>query len=144
MNFFNNLFGESGERISTQLATYAKVIFGEILRSVILLLENRSSYPPEQIYRQVTLLQHCIKCPHVVKNLGEFLYHGTKFALSQLVFEDENKAMILHDLTSRGYDFKPEQFIKVINGVMLRILENANPQESVNNLLRLLNLHSSQ
>ena len=72
------------------------------------------------------------------------MFHGTKFALTQLVFEDENKTMIYQDLQTRGYvDFRPDQFIKVINGVMLRILENACPQDTANILLRLLNLHNS-
>lgn len=72
------------------------------------------------------------------------MYFGTKFALEQLVYEDENKTMIMQDLVNRGFDFKAEQFIKVINGVMLRILENACPQETVNVLLRLLNAHVPQ
>lgn len=120
------------------------MIFGSILKSVIELLDNRTEYPPEKIFNQVTLLQQSIKCKYIIRNVGEYLYHGTKFALSQLVYEDENKTMIMQDLATRGYDFKAEQFIKVINGVMLRILENACPQEAVNVLLRLLNFYTSQ
>jgi hypothetical protein len=37
--------------------------------------------------------------------------------------------MIAQDLINKGIiDFKPDQFVKVINGIMLRILENACPQ----------------
>ena len=61
----------------------------------------------------------------------------------QLVYEDEHKTQILNDLQQRGIEFKVEQFIKVINGVMLRILENTCPQETVNILLKMLNYHSS-
>lgn len=48
--------------------------------------------------------------------------------------------MIAQDLLNKGIvDFKPDQFVKVINGIMLRILENACPQEIVNILLNILN-----
>jgi hypothetical protein len=30
--------------------------------------------------------------------------------------------MIAQDLINKGIDFKPDQFVKVINGIMLRIL----------------------
>jgi hypothetical protein len=38
-------------------------------------------------------------------------------------------------LLNRGIEFKIENFIKIINGVMLRILENGNPQDVVNTLV---------
>jgi hypothetical protein len=41
-----------------------------------------------------------------MKNIGELLYYATRFAVNQLVFEDENKSMIYEDLKSRGIDFK--------------------------------------
>lgn len=76
----------------------------------------------------------------MISNIDQqLLYHGTKFALYQLVYEDENKTMIAQDLINKGIDFKPDQFVKVINGIMLRILENACPQEVVNILLNILN-----
>jgi hypothetical protein len=37
--------------------------------------------------------------------------------------------MIAEALRERGIDFKTENFIKIINGVMLRILENAHPHQ---------------
>lgn len=93
---------------------------------------------------QINLLQQAIKCKHIINNIGELLYFGTRFALTQLVYEDENKGQILSELQQRGIDFKVEQFIKAINGVMLRILENACPQETVNILLRMLNFNANQ
>ena len=98
---------------------------------------------PEKIINQINLLQQSIKCKYIINNVGELLYFGTRFALLQLVYEDEHKSQILNDLHQRGIDFKVEQFIKVINGVMLRILENACPQETVNILLKMLNYHAS-
>ena len=88
INFFNTLFQESGEKIANELATNAKIIFGSILKSVQDLLEVRGEYTPERIVAQVTLLQSCIKCPHVIRNVGELLGFGTQFALTQLVYED--------------------------------------------------------
>lgn len=55
------------------------------------------------------------------------------------MYEDEHKNMIAQDLINKGIDFKPDQFVKVINGIMLRILENACPQEVINILMNLLN-----
>lgn len=49
----------------------------------------------------------------------------------QLVYEDENKNLIAEDLRNRNSECKTENFIRVINGVMLRILENGNSQEVV-------------
>lgn len=43
---------------------------------------------------QITLLQSCIKCPHVMRNIGDLLGFGTQFALTQLVYEDEHKTEI--------------------------------------------------
>ena len=78
---------------------------------------------------QITLLQYAIKCKYIISNIDQqLLYHGTKFALYQLVYEDEYKNVITQNLNNRNIDFKPDQFVKVINGVMLRILENASSQ----------------
>lgn len=94
---------------------------------------------------QITLFQNCIKCSHVVKNVGELLGFGASFALNQLVYEDENKATIYEELRSRNIEYKSDNFIKAVNGVMLRLLENANSQDIVNVLLELLtNQHKSQ
>jgi hypothetical protein len=106
------------------------------------LISNRRDYPPDRIVAQITLLQNCIKCNHVVKNIGELLGYGTGFALSQLVYEDENKASIAEELRSRNIEYKSDNFIKAINGVMLRLLENANSQDIVNVLLELLTTQS--
>lgn len=78
---------------------------------------------------QITLLQYAIKCKYIISNIDQqLLYHGTKFALYQLVYEDEYKNVITQNLNNRNIDFKPDQFVKVINGAMLRILENASSQ----------------
>ena len=124
VNFFNHLLNENGEKISNELITHAKVIFGSILKSVVLMLESRNDYPPEKIINQINLLQQAIKCKNIVNNLEELLYHGTKFTLTQLVYEDENKKSIHSDLKMRGFEYPKEEnpFIKAINGVMLRIL----------------------
>jgi hypothetical protein len=90
---------------------------------------------------QINLLQQAIRCKFIINNIDQqLLYHATKFALYQLVYEDEHKSMIAQDLIQKGcVEFKAEQFVKVINGIMLRILENACPQEVINILLNLLN-----
>jgi hypothetical protein len=44
----------------------------------------------------------------------------------------------------RNIEYKSDNFIKAINGVMLRLLENANPQDIVNTLLELLSIHTQQ
>lgn len=46
VNFFTHLLNENGEKISNELITHAKVIFGSILKSIIYMLDNRSDYPP--------------------------------------------------------------------------------------------------
>mgnify|MGYP003687838167 CR=1 FL=1 len=73
-----------------------------------------------------------------MKNIGELLFYATRFALTQLVYEDENKSVIYEDLRKRGIDFRIENFIKVINGVMLRILDHAPAQDTTNILMDLL------
>lgn len=139
--FFTNLFAESGEKISAELTTYANIIFGAILLSVKFIINRRSDHSPEKIVNQINLFQQAIRCKFIINHIDQsLLYHGTKFALFQLVYEDEHKNMIAQDLLNKGIvDFKPDQFVKVINGIMLRILENACPQEIVNILLNILN-----
>lgn len=44
--FFTNMFGESGDKISTELTTYANIIFGAILKSVKYMIEHRNEYMP--------------------------------------------------------------------------------------------------
>lgn len=66
----------------------AKFIFGSILRSVHDIIAARREYSPEKLVNQITLLQNCIKCPHVIQAVGELLGFGTSFALTQLVYED--------------------------------------------------------
>jgi hypothetical protein len=88
INFFNSLFQETGEKITNELSTNAKIIFGYILKSVQHLLSKRKDYAPDRIVAQITLLQNCIKCVHVVHNIGELLGYGVGFALTQLVYED--------------------------------------------------------
>jgi hypothetical protein len=59
-----------------------------------------------------------------------------KFTIDQLVYEDENKTSIENRLRMRGMtDFKSDSFIKGINGVMLRLLDNSNPLLLINCLL---------
>lgn len=45
-------------------------------------------------------------------------------------------------MRSRNIEYKADNFIKAINGVMLRILENSNSQDVVNVLLELLTYYS--
>ena len=59
----------------------------------------------------------------------------------QLVYEDENKVAISEELKSRNIEYKTDNFIKSVNGIMLRYLENANSQDIVNVLLELLSVH---
>jgi hypothetical protein len=122
INFFNSLFTESGDKIVNELAVNAKIIFGSILKSVQEVISQRRTYAPDRIVAQITLFQNCIKCPHVVKNIGELLGFGASFALNQLVYEDENKATIYEELRARNIDYKSDNFIKAVNGVMLRLL----------------------
>ena len=118
------MLNENGEKISNEVITHAKVIFGSILKSVVYMLDNRNEYPPEKIINQIVLLQQSIKCKNIINNLEELLYDGTKFTLTQLVYEDENKKIISDSLKNRGFEYPKEEnpFIKAINGVMLRIL----------------------
>ena len=67
---------------------------------------------------------------------------GASFALSQLVYEDEHKTEIYEELKSRNIEYRSDQFIKAINGVMLRLLEFANAQDIVSVLLELLTVNS--
>lgn len=97
------------------------------MKSVQELIDSRKDHTPDKIVNQISLLQSCIKCPHIIKNIGELLGYGTSFALTQLVYEDEHKSEIYEELKSRNIDYKADNFIKSINGVMLRILENAHP-----------------
>ncbi len=93
------------------------------------MIEHRNEHMPEKIVNHINLLQQAIRCKFIISHIDQqLLYHGTNFALYQLVYEDEHKNMIAQDLINKGIDFKPDQFVKVINGIMLRILENACPQ----------------
>jgi hypothetical protein len=86
------------------------------------IIAARREYSPEKLVNQITLLQNCIKCPHVIQAVGELLGFGTSFALTQLVYEDEHKMEIVEELRSRNIEYKSDNFIKAINGVMLRLL----------------------
>ncbi len=127
ITFFNTLFQQSGEKIANQLTSNAKIIFGQILKSVQELIDSRKDHTPDKIVNQISLLQSSIKCPHIIKNIGELLGYGTSFALTQLVYEDQHKSEIYEELKSRNIEYKADNFIKSINGVMLRILQNAHP-----------------
>jgi len=48
----------------------------------------RKDHQPDKVVAQITLLQNCIKCTHVIHNVGELIGFGTSFALTQLVYED--------------------------------------------------------
>jgi hypothetical protein len=62
-----------------------------------------------------------------------------RYTIDQLVYEDENKALIENKLREKGYnDFKGDCFIKGINGVMLRLLDNSMPLLLINILLLIL------
>lgn len=140
ISFFNSLFQENSAKIVGELTTYAKCIFASILKSVQEVMGNRKDYSPDRLVAQLTLLQNCIKCPHVMKNVGDLLGYGVNFAFTQLVYEDENKAVINEELRSRNIEYKTENFIKAVNGVMLRLLENGNTQDIANVLLELLSV----
>lgn len=99
------------------------MIFGAILKSVMEMMENRVEYLPDKIVSQLNLFQSCIKCKSVIRNIdSDLLRLSMHFTLKQLVYEDENKSLIQEDLANRGIEYKIENFIKVINGVMLRLL----------------------
>lgn len=99
------------------------MIFGAILKSVMEMMENRVEYLPDKIVSQLNLFQSCIKCKSVIRNIdSDLLRLSMHFTLKQLVYEDENKSLIQEDLVNRGIEYKIENFIKVINGVMLRLL----------------------
>ena len=72
-------------------------------------------------------MQNALKNKFIIKNVGEVLVVATEFVLRQLVHEDENKASITEALRERGLEVKTDTFVKVVNGVMLRILDNAHP-----------------
>lgn len=70
-------------------------------------MENRQQYAPERIVAQLNLFQLCIKCKNIIRNIDlELLKEGVNFTLRQLVYEDENKALIHEDLASRGIEYK--------------------------------------
>ena len=106
ISFFNSLFQEGSEKIVAELITYAKCIFASILKSVQEMMSNRSEYSPDRLVAQLTLLQNCIKCSHIMRNVGDLLGYGVSFALSQLVYEDENKAAIKEALKSRNIEYQ--------------------------------------
>jgi hypothetical protein len=57
---------------------------------------------------QINLLQLAIKHKQIINHIDkQLLYQSTKFALCQLVYEDDNKNMIAQDLINKGLDFKP-------------------------------------
>jgi hypothetical protein len=70
INFFNTLFQENSEKIVNELSLNAKFIFGSILRSVHDMIAARREYSPDRLVAQITLLQNCIKCPHVIQAVG--------------------------------------------------------------------------
>ena len=51
-----------------------------------MMMDNRGDYAPDKIINQINLLQQAIKCKNIINNVGELLFHGTKFALTQLVY----------------------------------------------------------
>lgn len=109
------------------------------------MMENRGEYLPEKIVAQLNLFQSCIKCKSIVRNIdSDLLKLSMHFTLKQLVYEDENKSLIQEDLVNRGIEYKIENFIKVINGVMLRLLENGTPQDVVNTLISIHNEYNKQ
>jgi len=138
LGFFQTLFVQASDKITTELQNYAKIILAAILKANITMLERRNEYVPDKINNQLNLLQQTLKNRHVIRNVGEVLAVATEFVLKQLVFEDENKASIAESLRERGIDFKTDNFVKTINGVMLRILENAHPHHIIIILFDLL------
>lgn len=97
----------------------------------------RDTLSPDKIISFLALIQQGIKCRNIYKNLNEDLIEKSmKYTIDQLVYEDENKTSIENKLRLKGFtDFKGDSFIKGINGVMLRILDNSQPLLLVNCLL---------
>lgn len=59
-----------------------------------------------------------------------------RYTVDQLVYEDENRNTIESKLKGRGFaDFRGDAFIKGINGIMLRLLDNSPPLFIINCLL---------
>jgi hypothetical protein len=88
INFFNSVFVEAGDKMSKELSENAKSILNSILKSVEKCFQHRNEIVPDRIIAQILLLQNCIKCSHVIKNVGDMLEEATLFALNQLVYED--------------------------------------------------------
>ena len=60
-------------------------------------------------------------CIYYLQIIG--IYLNTFEKIKSGVFEmDQSIPRIAQDLINKGIDFKPDQFVKVINGIMLRIL----------------------
>jgi hypothetical protein len=88
----------------------------------------------------MSLVQQGIKCQNIFRNVQEELVEKCmRFTIDQLVYEDENKIAIEGKFREKGYhDFKGDCFIKGINGVMLRLLDNSMPLLLINILLLIL------
>ena len=88
ITFFTTFFTENSDNIHKELQNYAQFIFASILNNVHNLFVNRHNQTPDRIISMLTLLQCCIKCRHVMQNIGDLLIFGANFALTQLVHED--------------------------------------------------------
>lgn len=88
LTFFQTLFVQTSDKITTELQNYAKIILAAILKANIMMLERRNEYVPDKINNQLNLLQQTLKNRHVIRNVGEVLAVATEFVLKQLVYED--------------------------------------------------------
>jgi hypothetical protein len=94
LTFFQTLFVQPSDKITTELQNYAKIILAAILKTNRQMLDRRNDYLPEKIVNQLNLLQQTLKNKHVIRNVGEVLSVATEFVLRQLVYEDENRTAI--------------------------------------------------
>ena len=100
----------------------------------------RELHSPETILQFPTLIQQLIKSPNIFNSsLSEdLLWRSILFTVDQLVYEDENRGNIEARLKSKGYEIKGDIFIKGVNGVMLRILDNSQPLFIFNIFMKML------
>lgn len=91
-------------------------------------------------------MQQTIKCVKIFKKIDENLVsHSCQFVVNQLVYEDENRPHIESRLQEKGYtEIKSDCFIKSINGIMLRILDNTPSLFVITLLLEMLTANNNK
>ena len=99
---------------------FAPVIFGSILKSLESVMAKRDDFSPEQTQSLISLLQQAIKS--LINYVGDLIAVAIRFTLLQLIYEDQHKQQIFENLHAKGYQLKPDYFIKPINSALLRII----------------------